>query len=587
MAQQIAKYRIVERIAAGGMGELFRARATGPGGFERDVALKVIREDLAASPMFKAQFLEEGKIAARLQHGNIVHVYDFGEDEGRLFICMELVDGLSLAALMKRCQSERHPLEARYAAYIAEQVAQGLDYAHRLEAGGRSQQLVHRDVTPANILLSYGGAVKLTDFGVARIRRDEPLTVGGVRKGTLRYMAPEQLTNAPDPRSDIFSLGAVLWELLTGQPLFEGRSDDEVVEQVRNRPIPAPSSYLPEIPAALDAVVLKALKRSPSERYQTARDFALDVGAFALTPRVDAFELGRELRRLFPEPPPKPPEAATLPGLPERPKVPIESPTDPDVRLPEPTIPAFTSPSLLPRTDPETPAHPSPSPVPRSEATTAAFQSPSSLQGRARGEGTIRNALILAAIPAVIALAILTLMPAAPKPALPSTPLPAPAPVVADTPPPPAKAAPPPVIAAPAPDPPPTTPTESSPARPEKKKPSSPPRAHRALKPGTLAVIAVHPWVQVFVDGVAHGYSPAPAISLAPGRHKVILSNDEVGVSQSLSIMIPEAGRVRAPRRTLNARAFDGEAASGDALRGGAGTARGFPLAFLERTLRV
>ena len=198
--------------------------------------------------------------------------------------------------------------------------------------GGRHLQLVHRDVSPANILLSYAGAVKLTDFGVARIRREEPLTEAGVRKGTLRDMAPEQLRNVADPRSDIFSLGAILWELLTNQPLFEGPTEEAVAKQIRERPIAAPSSYLPEIPAALDAIALKALRRRPEERYQSARDLALALRSLALTPTVDAFELGSEVRRLFPPPPVQlPPDETTLPDLHEEPaEYVVEGPTIPD-----------------------------------------------------------------------------------------------------------------------------------------------------------------------------------------------------------------------------------------------------------------
>ncbi|HUB06136.1 MAG TPA: serine/threonine-protein kinase, partial [Myxococcales bacterium] len=268
-------------LAQGGMGELYRARAEGAG---RDVALKVVRADLAQSPMFKAMFLEEGRIASLLHHPNLVRVDGFGEADGRFYLCMELVEGRNAAALVDHCRKTRDLLAPRFAVYIAEQVARGLHHAHRLEVDGQPLRLVHRDVSPGNILLSNQGAVKLTDFGVARIRREKSLTVAGMRKGTLRYMAPEQIQNLTDPRSDVFSLAAVLWELLVGRPLFEGTTDAQLADAVRNQPIAAPSEYAADVPPALDAVLLHALERHPRARFQTAQDFAEAIRSRPIPP---------------------------------------------------------------------------------------------------------------------------------------------------------------------------------------------------------------------------------------------------------------------------------------------------------------
>jgi serine/threonine protein kinase len=545
LTHHIAKYRIVDLLATGGMGELYRAKAAGPGGFERDVALKVIRADLAQRPMFKAMFLEEGKIAALLQHANIVHINDFGEDQGQLYLCMELVDGRDAAALVERCRTSRELLAPRFAAYIAEQVAHGLDHAHRLEVNGQPLHVVHRDVSPGNILLSYQGAVKLTDFGVARIRREKSLTAAGLRKGTRAYMAPEQLQNLTDPGSDVFSLAAVLWELLVGFPLFEGATEEQIAEAIRSRPIPPPSAYAPDVPPALDAVVLKALERDPRARHRTARDFALALADLVLTPRVDAFELGCELRRRFPEPREEAdePTAEVVYGA-----------TDPHIpsvaEAPSKVAELATAYAVDVVTEPE-------------------FRAP---PGGGEGQGELaspalrppRLLLIALSVAASVA-ALLLLRPSRTEPQRPLPAAPTAAPTVAPT-----------VPAAshvdsgsePAASPAAATSLMDSgseiPAEPTSIVVPHPAPKRRHPKPGTLAVIAVRPWVQVFVDGVSRGYSPAPAIPISAGRHQITLSNEDVGLSRTFSVAIPEAGRVvfRGDAKTLQPSADDQPAAS-------------------------
>jgi eukaryotic-like serine/threonine-protein kinase len=365
-------------------------------------------------------------------------------------------------------------------------------------------------------------------------------------------MAPEQLTNLIDPRSDIFSLGVVLWELLSGQSLFEGSSDEEVAEQIRSRPIRPPSTYLPEIPPAVDAIALKALQRNPTDRYQTARDLALALDDLHLAPPVDAFELGRELRRLFPEPP-----ATAL-------DVALEPPTQPGLQE-EPTAPELHPPAteeLVTAPDGRAPLDPA------AIARTAVL-APRSVSR----SGSRRFLLPLSLGILAAALAVLPLMtkkqrqpnpePEPRQPMASATPVPAAAPPLAEPPSEPPASTP---LSAPAPtnplapsseagahrrpalDPTARTPAELRPAA---------PRHHH--KPGTLAVIAVRPWVQVFVDGVSRGYSPAPAIPTSAGRHQIILSNEEVGLSRTFSVVVPEAGRVvfRGEARTLEPSAED------------------------------
>jgi eukaryotic-like serine/threonine-protein kinase len=259
------------------------------------VAVKVIRADLAESPSFKAAFLEEGRTAALLHHANIVRVNEVGEDQGRLFLCTELVEGHDAGELLAGARRAKEGLPARFAVYVVRQVAQGLDHAHRLEVGGDPLKLVHGGVNPGNVLLSEGGAVKLTGFGGARLRHEAAIEDAETR----RHLAPEQLDRVGDARSDVFSLGAVLWELLTGRTLFEGKTGSELAEAVRHGDIAPPSRHTSELPPALDATVLKALRRPPDERYQTAGDFGVALTEIDLGMPVDGYELGRELERRF------------------------------------------------------------------------------------------------------------------------------------------------------------------------------------------------------------------------------------------------------------------------------------------------
>ncbi|HUB06467.1 MAG TPA: protein kinase, partial [Myxococcales bacterium] len=292
VGQQLGAYQLTSLLARGGLGALYRAR-TPP--FRRDVAVKVIRADLAESPSFKAAFLEEGRTAALLHHANIVRVNEVGEDQGRLFLCTELVEGHDAGELLTGARRAKEGLPARFAVYVVRQVAQGLDHAHRLEVGGDPLKLVHGGVNPGNILLSEGGAVKLTGFGGARLRREAALEDAETR----RHLAPEQLDRVGDARSDVFSLGAVLWELLTGRTLFEGKTGSELTEAVRHGDIAPPSRHASELPPALDATILKALRRPPDERYQTAGDFGVALTEIDLGMPVDGYELGRELERRF------------------------------------------------------------------------------------------------------------------------------------------------------------------------------------------------------------------------------------------------------------------------------------------------
>jgi TonB family protein len=300
---RFGQYEILERIASGGMAELYKARLTGVEGFQKIVAIKKILPHLADNEEFIAMFANEAKLAAQLNHPHIVHIFDLGKIEGGgYFIAMEYVDGRDLRGLLHSAREVGSPLPIPLAVYVASKVAAALDYAHRRrDPDGRDMSIVHRDVSPQNILISYEGDIKLCDFGIAKAASKASTTQSGALKGKVQYMSPEQAWGKPiDRRSDLFSLGSVLFEMLTDQKLFRGDSDLTVLEKVRAAEVVAPSSISPEVSPNLDAIVLKALAREPEERYANAADMLRDLEAvlYAYTPAPGSADLAIFLHRL-------------------------------------------------------------------------------------------------------------------------------------------------------------------------------------------------------------------------------------------------------------------------------------------------
>jgi TonB family protein len=300
---RFGQYEILERIASGGMAELYKARLSGVEGFQKIVAIKKILPHLADNEEFIAMFANEAKLAAQLNHPHIVHIFDLGKIEGGgYFIAMEYVDGRDLRGLLHSAQEVGSPLPIPLAVYVASKVAAALDYAHRRrDPDGRDMNIVHRDVSPQNILISYEGDIKLCDFGIAKAASKASTTQSGALKGKVQYMSPEQAWGKPiDRRSDLFSLGAVLFEMLADQKLFRGDSDLTVLERVRAAEVVAPSSISPEVSPSLDAIVLKALAREPEERYANASDMLRDLEAvlYAYTPAPGSADLAIFLHRL-------------------------------------------------------------------------------------------------------------------------------------------------------------------------------------------------------------------------------------------------------------------------------------------------
>ncbi len=284
------------------MAEIYLASSVGPEGFEKEVAIKRIRAYLATDPGFVEMFISEARLASKLNHANVVQIFDFDKHEDTYYLAMEFVRGHSLWDVRRRSKELMAPMPPTLAAHIGAEVARGLAYAHRLTDRGRLLNLVHRDVTPHNVLLSFEGAVKLADFGVAKAGNSQ--TAAGVLKGKFAYMSPEQSRGEPvDARTDVFALGIVLWEMLTGGRLFDGDTDVAVLRAVQERVIPPPGRLNPNVPTDLDAVVMKALDRDLNSRFGSAAELerALAEAVFRTARSLEDRDVGAYLRQLFPE----------------------------------------------------------------------------------------------------------------------------------------------------------------------------------------------------------------------------------------------------------------------------------------------
>jgi serine/threonine protein kinase len=279
-------YTLLRRLAVGGMAEIYVASTRGLGGFEKLAAIKLVHPHLAADPQFVRMLVEEAKILVLLTHANIAQVFDLGCIDDTYYIAMEFVDGLDVHGLQTIAQRCGRPLPIDVCAYTVAEMLNGLDYAHRKrDASGRPLNIVHRDISPQNVVVSQAGEVKLVDFGIAKSSRQSEGTEAGIIKGKYFYMSPEQAWGDPtDRRSDVFSTGILLFEMLTGHMLYTGKSVPELIGKVRRAEIPRPSSLRGDIPASLEAIVQCALQREPGARYQSAidmgealRDFLYDV----------------------------------------------------------------------------------------------------------------------------------------------------------------------------------------------------------------------------------------------------------------------------------------------------------------------
>ena len=276
---RFGQYILQDHIATGGMAEVHKARMMGMEGFQKTVAIKRILSHLTENDEFVTMFIDEAKLAAQLNHNNIIHIYDLGKIERSYYIAMEYIEGRDLRSLIKDCRDRDVQLPIPISLHVTTLLAGALDYAHRKrDFDNRALGLVHRDVSPQNVLISGEGDIKLCDFGIAKAASKASHTRAGALKGKLQYMSPEQgWGKSIDHRSDIFSLGLVLYEMLTGNKLFSGDSELSILEQVRNPDIKPPSEINPDIPADVDKTVMRALEPEREKRYQSARDFQRDL----------------------------------------------------------------------------------------------------------------------------------------------------------------------------------------------------------------------------------------------------------------------------------------------------------------------
>jgi serine/threonine-protein kinase len=301
---RFGRYRLLERLGAGGMAIVYRASAVGPDGKERELVIKRVLPELSRDKEFSAMLVAEARISARLRHPNIVQVYELGRVDDEYYLAMELVDGVDVVKLLNRCIERKRPVPIGLACHIAAEVASALGYAHDLaDNEGRPLAIVHRDVSPSNVMISRTGAVKLLDFGVAKAAehvRDER-TRTGTLKGKVNYLSPESADGLPvDRRADVFALGIVLHEVLTLRRLFKTEGDLQTLRLIREAKVALPSTQRLDVPPELDRIVMKMLARNPSDRYPDCKLLAAELQPLAQQAGAGTAALAQFLEELGP-----------------------------------------------------------------------------------------------------------------------------------------------------------------------------------------------------------------------------------------------------------------------------------------------
>jgi serine/threonine-protein kinase len=300
---RFGKYRLIDRIAVGGMAEIFLAHQVDGEGLETPVVIKRIRPHLSKHSTFVKMFLNEARLAAQLNHPNIVQIHDLGKIGESYFITMEYIFGRDMRRIIPKAEEVGIPFPLVYALRIASDVCAGLHYAHqKVDLYGNPLNIVHRDVTPENIFVAFDGTVKVLDFGIAKATNQVEQTRAGELKGKISYMSPEQCLGKPvDRRSDIFSVGVALYEWLTGFKLFTGESEVVVMRSITEGKIYAPSYFKADIPEPVEAILMKALDKDRERRYQTAAEMRAAIDAFLSTYEFTPtpLHLSNFLRQIF------------------------------------------------------------------------------------------------------------------------------------------------------------------------------------------------------------------------------------------------------------------------------------------------
>ncbi|ATB30221.1 serine/threonine protein kinase [Melittangium boletus] len=518
MTEQLGKYQLVRKLATGGMAEVFLAKAAGPMGFEKTLVLKRILPHLAELPTFVDMFLAEAKLAARLTHSHIAQIFDFGESEGAYFLAMEYIDGPSLRTLIKRAATHGLAPPPAVCARLISHACEGLAFAHDFADPntGEPLGLIHRDISPDNILLSRQGEVKVVDFGIAKAAGQSHRTETGALKGKLPYMAPEQVRSGPlDRRVDVYALGVVLYELLTARKPFIAGSDAELMRAIlQQEPVPA-TQLRPDIPEPLQDILDRALAKDRDQRYPDCASFQADLEDFILS-------VGRPVTTQY---------VAqfithTLSGT----ECPTPTPHSGSGRSrPSHSSTPSRAASRRPKVDPNDETQPNPEEAPRGEEPKTQATPPpvtSARPPRRWGLPLLGGVLLLSAMAIAGWRASLPIAapPPAPIPAIAQAPAPPPSPEPAETPPEEESG---------------TDPQAASPENAPTPKPKRTVASRPVLK-GSLELRIV-PYATVFVDGRRLGETPMGPALLPAGHHTVKLVNAKLSKVVTRTIEVKPA----------------------------------------------
>lgn len=511
VSQTLGKYTLVRKLATGGMAEVFLARAEGPGGFAKKCVVKRILPHFNDDPRFIEMFLGEARLAAELNHPNLVQIFDFGQDHGQYFLAMEYIDGPNLRVLNRSARAEFGPLAFPLAARIICLAAEGLHYAHELRnEQGEFLNLVHRDISPDNILVSRNGAVKVVDFGIAKATTQPHLTKSGMIKGKMAYMPPEQLAREPlDRRADLFALGIVLYELITGGMPFDATSEVSIIQALMSvKPLERATVFRPDCPPALEAIVMRCLEKDRERRYPSCVELQADLEAFigASGQNVTTRDVAQLVETVFKN------EAVV---------------TAPETRIPDGL--EATSPSGVSQPRDAAPV-PSVRPVPQ----TGGGSGLSSTKLRSIETHAVQRsraplvALASAVVVSVAAGAWFATRPPDP-PIAPPQPRPPPVVALVDA----GPAAPEPVDAgAPA-----EEPDAGAPVEPIDAGPATAPVRPQAVRYGKLE-LRIRPYATVYLDEKKLGDTPLPPVTVPVGKHTLRLVNPTLGKDVQLQLVI-------------------------------------------------
>lgn len=288
--EQFGKYLLLEKVAAGGMAEIYLAKSAAANGLNKFVAIKRILPQFTNNEDFVSMFKEEAKVCINLNHSNVVSIYDFGIEASQFFLVMDYVEGRNLRQIINELKKTNKSFSIDQALYLVKEAAAGLDHAHRCvdSTNGKPLNITHRDMSPQNVMVSFEGEVKVIDFGIAKAETEAEDTKAGTLKGKFSYMSPEQAEGQPiDPRTDVFALGIVLWELLANDRLFTGSNEAAILRKVRDCQVPQIRKINPTVPQELERIVMKALAKDKNVRYQTAANFHRDLNRFLNTQYPD------------------------------------------------------------------------------------------------------------------------------------------------------------------------------------------------------------------------------------------------------------------------------------------------------------